>query len=158
MQEVIEHYGNALQSIFILVLLFSLIVTGIVDDNENRGIASIIGANLPVPRDVSPDFSVYEEQSKRTPPIIRKTAMETAMIGNYMITDFFFARDCDGNEAKICVRSIQKPSGECCMLDSIQGKDRIQFEQQGVYIITLMAIDTENRSAEYTGKIPVNKG
>lgn len=158
MQEIMEYYGKGLQSVLVFLLLVTMLFVSITDAQGKQGIAAIVGDNMAVYEERAPDFSTYEEESRKAAPMITSQIKTAVLVGEHVIDEFLLAKDYAGGSLKLWVKSVQRPTGEldAPAYDAENGK--LLFAEVGIYVITVYTIDTENRYTECTVRIPVNRG
>lgn len=159
MEQVIRAYGRFLLEASVLVLLVVLLFTGIMDDQGNRGIFSMMGKYVDEEEAFGDmDFKGYQRESQRSNPTIAYVGTETLYTGNYPLSAILRAVDDEGVELPIEVNSICDSLGiertEECLVDA----SHIQFAGKGVYTLRVTAVDVRNRTSTCEIRIPVNRG
>lgn len=160
MEEIMKAYGGYVLEAFVAICLVSMLLYGVVDDNGNRGVFKIIGANIQIENTDYAEYKDFQEgyleESKKEPPKIIYTDI-CLRVGSVKLSDHIKASDFNGNAIPIKIESI-KSTDEIELLDTYNpATAEIVFERPGIYTLIASAVDENNRTVRCTIRIPVNK-
>lgn len=147
MEQVVRAYGRFLLELLAAAAVFGLLFYGITDDNENRGVFSVIGGELGQigkQEEFGEDFVTYQEESKKIPPNITYLKPEALAVGEHRLSDYVKATDNSAKELPIRLLSVRDENGTAlkhCNLETAE----VKFEKKGIYTIEVMAKDAESR-------------
>lgn len=160
MREVLECYGKfALDSMVVLALM-TLLFVSMTDENGNKGLYSIIGAQIEFD-DVDyrgyTDFKeTYKNESEKSPPSILFEGHRLE-VGVHVLSNYIKAVDDAGNGLAVKVKSILAPDNVEVLETYNPDTGEIYMSQTGVYTITVIAIDDRNKFTEAMIQIPINQ-
>lgn len=159
MEQIIRSYGKMLLESGVVILLIFLLFVSIQDEEGNKGIFKIVGAQLKTQStdyNVYTDFTTYEMESEKEYPEITFVADRIIYCGMFSVSGYTKALDYAGNEIPVKVRSIINPSGNELIHTFNADTMEISFPMPGIYIMEVSATDREARKTVCTIRIPVN--
>ena len=159
MKFVIEHYGKFMLEAIVVTALMILIFCGMTDAKGNKGIFAVTGEHISVN---SVDYQAYSDfketyktESEKNVPKITFTSGRLTL-GVHMLSNYIKATDHDGNKLMIKVSSIKAPDGTEILDTYNHSTTEIVFSQEGIYLLTISALDEGNRLTKTTIQVPVN--
>ena len=136
MHEVIKVYGKTILQAIILVGVMWLVFRGVTDENGNKGIVEIVSGHMDRQTENPADF---------------ETAITGYLkIGTYQMTDIIKAWDYAENELRIQLMKVISPDGTVL-------ENKLDFQMPGVYEVSVMTEDHDNRVRYAVVNIPVNE-
>lgn len=161
MKAIIEQYGKFIMTGTVLAAFWAVIFFGMTDENGNRGIMHVIGANF---ADIDIDYGAYSDygtmmsEGQKQKPVITTVANTYMCAGiAYPVANLVKAADYAGHALPVTVDGIQNESGNDVMHIYQADTGKITFPDGGIYEFIVHAVDEGNRSTCVQLKIPVNK-
>lgn len=161
MNKIFEHYGKAFLSGTVFLLVMILVFHNVKDNNGNKGIFKIIGANLKtesIDYKSYTDFDTYASESMKAHPEIKYDY--TGMIfatEEIPLTDFIKATEYTGGTLNIRMLNITDQNEievtSCYNADT----GKIIFPTAGEYKLTMAVKDSASKRYTCTIRVPVNK-
>ena len=136
MHEVIKVYGKTILQAIILVGVMWLVFRGVTDENGNT--------------ETPADFETFYEESQKKPPHFETAITGYLKIGTYQMTDIIKAWDYAENELQIQLMKVISPDGTVL-------ENKLDFQMPGVYEVSVMTEDHDNRVRYAVVNIPVNE-
>lgn len=161
MEKILKEYGPFLLAGFILVMLLAVILSGITDEDGNRGIFRIIGAKLDVESaDYASytDFDTYQAEAGKSFPEIAFNGAVGVYTGVMALSDYVKAVDFAGAALPVTFVGLEDISGNDLSGSYNPGTGEITFSEPGIYCLTVSATDSGNRKAVKSISIPVLRG
>lgn len=159
MEQIVKTYGKMLLESVAVVLLIFFLFSSIQDEEGNKGIFKIVGAQLGTEStdyNTYTDFDTYMVESEKVYPEITFAAGSTIYRGTFSVSSYIKAVDYAGNEISLKVRSIINPRGNELIHTFNADTMEISFPMPGIYIMEVSATDREARKTVCTIRIPVN--
>lgn len=159
MEQIVKTYGKMLLESVAVVLLIFFLFSSIQDEEGNKGIFKIVGAQLGTEStdyNTYTDFNTYMVESEKVYPEITFAAGSTIYRGTFSVPSYIKAVDYAGNEISLKVRSIINPAGNEIADTYNPDIKEIDFPAPGIYVMEVSATDGENRKAVRSIRIPVN--
>lgn len=159
MEQIIRIYGKMLLEIITVMLLILFLFYNIQDEEGNRGIFKIVGAQITVESTdyhTYSDFGMYLEESKKEYPVITFDAGRSICRGTFFVSDYAKATDYADRDIRLEVRSILDPAGNENLDTYNKETMEASIPVPGVYVMEVSATDQENRKTVCTIRIPVN--
>ena len=150
MHEVIKVYGKTILQAIILVGVMWLVFRGVTDENGNKGIVEIVSGHMDRQTENPADFETFYEESQKAPPHFETAITGYLKIGTYQMTDIIKAWDYAENELQIQLMKVISPDG------TVQ-ENKLDFQMPGVYEVSVMTEDHDNRVRYAVVNIPVNE-
>lgn len=150
MHEVIKVYGKTILQAIILVGVMWLVFRGVTDENGNKGIVEIVSGHMDQQMENSADFETFYEESQKAPPHFETAITGYLKIGTYQMTDIIKAWDYAENELQIQLMKVISPDGTVL-------ENKLDFQMPGVYEVSVMTEDHDNRVRYAVVNIPVNE-
>lgn len=156
MEQIIRQYGRFLLEAAVFAVLMWLLFAGITDEEGNRGILRILGAEVEIEEEIPErvDVSCYEQECEVSAPVISYTAEGILYTGEYQVAEILSAVDSTGNPLTVRVKSVSHPRGGVQTYTA--DVESIVFQERGIYTLCAMAVDASNRKAVCEFTIPVN--
>lgn len=156
MKQIVNAYGKMFLVAIVTVAVFALILWNVEDDQGNKGIFAIIGAQLPAGEERSGDeYDVYSVEAAKDAPTIMFWLPEKFSVGTYELNTFIGAYDCDGNTIDYVLSGVTSPNGT--EWTETESMTEINFMTAGVYEIEVTATDSNNRTSIRKILVPVNE-
>lgn len=158
MEQVIREYGRFLLGAVVCVgLLF--VFAGMKDEAGNQGVFHIVGASLDKETEnvVRYDVATFLEEGRKKAPTIVYRDQGVLYTGTCVSEEFFEAKDADGTVLAVQIKNITGPGGREWDEKMLAQMTEFCFPGQGIYRITVTAVDAWNRSADCVICIPVNE-
>jgi len=159
MKLVIEHYGKFLLEGLVVVALMALIFTGLTDENGNKGIFAVTGAQIQVEavdyQSYSDFKNTYKAESEKENPKITSACQRLAA-GAHTLSSYITAEDNAGQPLDIRVSSIKSPDGVEILDTYNADTSEILLTEPGEYLVTVSAVDGSNRMTKVAVRLPVN--
>ena len=150
MHEVIKVYGKTILQAIILVGVMWLVFSGVTDENGNKGIVEIVSGHMDQQMENPADFETFYEESQKAPPHFETAITGYLKIGTYQMTDIIKAWDYAENELQIQLMKVISPDGTVL-------ENKLDFQMPGVYEVSVMTEDHDNRVRYAVVNIPVNE-
>ena len=150
MHEVIKVYGKTILQAIILVGVMRLVFRGVTDENGNKGIVEIVSGHMDQQMENPADFETFYEESQKAPPHFETAITGYLKIGTYQMTDIIKAWDYAENELQIQLMKVISPDGTVL-------ENKLDFQMPGVYEVSVMTEDHDNRVRYAVVNIPVNE-
>lgn len=150
MHEVIKVYGKTILQAIILVGVMWLVFRGVTDENGNKGIVEIVSGHMDQQMENPADFETFYEESQKAPPHFETAITGYLKIGTYQMTDIIKAWDYAENELQIQLMKVISPDGTVL-------ENKLDFQMPGVYEVSVMTEDHDNRVRYAVVNIPVNE-
>lgn len=160
MKQVIVSYGMFLLDAVLIGLLFLLLFAGIKDDKGNRGIFSIIGAELETgetENKVYREFEVYQSEAGRAMPTIVYQNTGIVYTGIFVVSDQIRARDADGEELHVSLLAVSEPGTGGTFFPVLPGTKEVDFRNSGIYRLKVTAVDARRKRSTCIIAVPVNE-
>ena len=161
MEKILKEYGPFLLAGFVLVMLLTVILSGITDEDGNRGIFLVIGAKLEVESaDYTSytDFDTYQAEAGKSLPEIVFEGGTGVYTGVVALADYVRAVDFAGAALPINFVGLEDIFGNDLSGSYDPGTGEITFSGPGIYCLTVSATDSGNRKAVKSISIPVLQG
>lgn len=159
MKQVIEQYGKFILSSIIVFAVLYVIFEGLMDNEGNRGIFAVIGAQIKVDNvnyNTYVDFqNVYKAESEKEAPQIRFENIRL-ITGIHALSNYIKAVDYAGNPLAIKVLSVCAPDGTNLLASYNNNTTEFLMSQVGIYTAKVLAVDDGNRTTEVMIQIPIN--
>ena len=150
MHEVIKVYGKTILQAIILVGVMWLVFRGVTDENGNKGFVEIVSGHMDQQMENPADFETFYEESQKAPPHFETAITGYLKIGTYQMTDIIKAWDYAENELQIQLMKVISPDGTVL-------ENKLDFQMPGVYEVSVMTEDHDNRVRYAVVNIPVNE-
>ena len=150
MHEVIKVYGKTNLQAIIHVGVMRHVITGVTDENGNKGIVEIVSGHMDRQMENPADFETFYEESQKAPPHFETAITGYLKIGTYQMTDIIKAWDYAENELRIQLMKVISPDGTVL-------ENKLDFQMPGVYEVSVMTEDHDNRVRYAVVNIPVNE-
>lgn len=161
MKYIIETYGKALLEGTIITLVLVLVLFNIKDNEGNKGILKIIGAQLPVEEnnyEIYGDFDSYASEGAKMPPNISFDYSEMLYAEeDISIQTFIKTSDYAGGQPELRVYKIMDSFGNDITFCYNSNTGNIYFPQKGIYELELAVKDSASKKYTCTILVPVNK-
>ena len=161
MEKILKEYGPFLLAGFVLVMLLAVILSGITDEDGNRGIFRIIGAKLDVESaeyTSYTDFDTYQTEAGESLPEIAFDGTMGVYTGVMALADYVRAVDFSGAALSVSFVGLEDISGNDLSGSYNAETGEITFSEPGIYCLTVSAMDGGNRKAVKSITIPVLQG
>lgn len=160
MREIIKQYGGFLLEAIVLVLLCSFLFINMKDNNGNKGVFAILGANITtvnVDYGSYSDFASFKNEAAKTEPDIKYKRTDQMYTISNLLSDYVEITTYSGNTAHLKVISLNDESGNDCLGAYNETDGTITFSNPGIYTIRLRATDEINKRKTVDIKIPVER-
>lgn len=153
MKEIMHEYGSAIITVAIALLLFFMLF-GTLTVEEDVGVVQILNAQTDLPQK---DYIQYADAKETTLAMERELPMlifrnEKISAGSSRrAEELFQGTDAEGNEAKLEILKAECPDGSKAEVTD----NTIEFLQQGIYRIWVIATDTSCKVTQKVFEIPV---
>lgn len=151
-------YGGFLLAGITLILLLGIWMFGITDDRGNRGFFRMIGAQMEIESadyNGYTDYDAYGVESAKSFPEITVRAAASIHMGTNIISDYVQAVDFAGAALPIRILKLENDHGDDLSGWCDPGSGGINFEEPGIYTLTLAATDSGNRETKMRVRLPV---
>lgn len=158
MEAVMKTYGKFFLVGMTLVLLFVFCAVGITDDNGNRGIFQMIGAQMHTESadyEEYTDYDTYASESVKSFPKITVDASAGIHVGAGSVAGYIRAVDFTGAELPVRIVMLEDSRGNDVSGWHHAESGEIDFQMPGIYTLTVAATDSGNRETKVTVRIPV---
>mgnify|MGYP007043828225 FL=1 len=122
----------------------------VTDENGNKGIVEIVSGHMDQQMENPADFETFYEESQKAPPHFETAITGYLKIGTYQMTDIIKAWDYAENELQIQLMKVISPDGTVL-------ENKLDFQMPGVYEVSVMTEDHDNRVRYAVVNIPVNE-
>lgn len=161
MKYIFETYGKTLFEGAVITLVLVMLLVNIQDDEGNKGIFKMIGAQLPIEENdykTYTDFDVYASESAKTPPNIAfdYSGMLYAE-EDILIQSFIKASDYMGGQPELRVYKVTDLLGNDVTSCYDSNSGNINFPDKGIYELELAVKDSTCKKYTCTILVPVNK-
>lgn len=155
LKQIVKAYGKMFLAIIVVVAVFSLVLWNVEDDKGNKGIFTIIGAQIPTGEGRSgEEYDTYSIEAAKDAPTISFAMPEKFTMGTYELNTLISAYDCDGNAVRCVLSGVTSPNGT--VWTETEGMTEIIFTAPGVYELEVTAMDSNNRTSVRRIRVPVN--
>lgn len=160
MEQVIKEYGIFWVEGLALFCVWTVCMFGIADRESNAGVFSMLGDQLAkesISYESYEDFErgFMQEGQKKAPEI--SSVNRSLHTGSIKLSDAIWATDYMGNRLPVKVISITNMNGAELIGELEKETLEIIIDAPGIYCVTAYAVDSGNRKAVYSIKIPVNQ-